>query len=146
MKIAVIGTSAGVGLETVKRALELLHEVFAVSRRNPPIPAHEKLTICRGNALDANFLKTVVKQSRWNYRHVGTREKYSKNNAFFGFYQNAFVDSFQTTYCGSRASSDRIWRRRKLFLRTVFRAFVFCNDFEKGLCRQSRDGKTNYCF
>ena len=62
MKITVIGASAGVGLEVVKRALFRGHQVTALSRSGLPLPAHQKLTSILGNALKKMIYKTPYKE------------------------------------------------------------------------------------
>lgn len=51
MNLTIIGASAGVGLETVKRALEKGHRVTALSRSGTDLPAHPLLTDRKGSAL-----------------------------------------------------------------------------------------------
>lgn len=60
MDIAIIGASAGIGLETVKRALDRGHGVRALSRSAIPLPAHPRLRAVRGNALDRSDLENAI--------------------------------------------------------------------------------------
>lgn len=60
MKITVIGASAGVGLETVKRALERGHIVTTLSRTIVPIPSSKNLIKYQGSATSkADLLKSI---------------------------------------------------------------------------------------
>ncbi|MEU6214525.1 NAD(P)H-binding protein [Streptomyces sp. NPDC047023] len=52
MNITVIGASAGVGLESVKRALEAGHSVTTLSRSTDSLPEHPSLRVVQGSALD----------------------------------------------------------------------------------------------
>lgn len=63
MKITIIGASAGVGLETVKRALERGHNVTALSRLIDSLPKNENLNAVKGDATNAEDLKKVVKDA-----------------------------------------------------------------------------------
>ena len=60
MKIVIIGASAGVGLECVKRALERGHEVVTLSRSTNNLPSDTKLNAVKGNATNAEDLKKVL--------------------------------------------------------------------------------------
>ena len=51
MNITIIGASAGVGLETVKRALERNHIVTTLSRSAIQLPENKNLISLKGNAL-----------------------------------------------------------------------------------------------
>ncbi|MEI7594162.1 MAG: NAD(P)H-binding protein [Bacteroidota bacterium] len=60
MKIAIIGASAGVGIETVKRALDRKHEVTTLSRSEIQLPSNPNLKSIIGSALNkADFQKTI---------------------------------------------------------------------------------------
>ncbi|MBS0150665.1 MAG: NAD(P)H-binding protein [Nitrospira sp.] len=60
MKMAVVGASAGIGLQCVRLALQKGHEVVTLSRRVVPIPDHAKLTRVQGSATDANAVRRAV--------------------------------------------------------------------------------------
>lgn len=60
MTIAVIGASAGVGLETVKRALDRGHHVIALSRSAPDLGENNRLKIVMGSATNLSDLAIVV--------------------------------------------------------------------------------------
>jgi len=60
MNIAVIGASTGVGLETVKLALQRNHTVITLSRSAIPLPPDPHLKTIKGNALRKEDLRLVV--------------------------------------------------------------------------------------
>jgi putative NADH-flavin reductase len=60
MKIAIIGASAGIGLETTRRALERGHEVTVLSRRVVPLPDHARLRRVQGSAINPNDVRAAV--------------------------------------------------------------------------------------
>lgn len=60
MKIAIIGASAGIGLQTTRLALEKEHEVITLSRRDVPLPDHAKLRRVQGSATNSNDLRAAV--------------------------------------------------------------------------------------
>lgn len=60
MKIAVLGASAGIGLQCVRLALQKGHEVVALSRRVVPLPDHAQLIRVQGSATDARAVRRAV--------------------------------------------------------------------------------------
>jgi putative NADH-flavin reductase len=60
MKFAVIGASAGIGLQVVRLALERGHEVTTLSRRIVPLPDHAKLRRVQGSATNPNDVRAAV--------------------------------------------------------------------------------------
>lgn len=60
MKLTIIGASAGVGLATAKRALELGHTVTTLARRKVEIKPNENLTTIQGDALHEDDLKSAI--------------------------------------------------------------------------------------
>jgi putative NADH-flavin reductase len=60
MKIAVLGASAGIGLQCVRLALQQRHEVVTLSRRVVPLPDHAQLTRVQGSATDARAVRRAV--------------------------------------------------------------------------------------
>lgn len=60
MNIAVIGSSAGIGLQVTSLALEKGHEVTTLSRRIVPLPDHAKLRRVQGSATDPHDISTAV--------------------------------------------------------------------------------------
>jgi NAD(P)-dependent dehydrogenase (short-subunit alcohol dehydrogenase family) len=68
----IIGASRGIGVETVKAALEAGHSVRALSRSVRRIPvAHPKLEKMAGDALEMATVKRALTGSRC--RHPGAR-------------------------------------------------------------------------
>ncbi len=63
MKIAIIGASAGIGLETTRLALEKGHEVTTLSRRVVSLPDHAKLRRVRGSATSLNDVRAAVERT-----------------------------------------------------------------------------------
>jgi putative NADH-flavin reductase len=60
MKIAIVGASAGVGLEVTRLALERGHEVTVLSRRIVPLPDHAMLRRVQGSAINPSDVKAAV--------------------------------------------------------------------------------------
>lgn len=60
MKIAVLGASAGIGLHSVRLALQQGHEVVTLSRRVVPLPDHAQLIQIQGSATDARAVRSAV--------------------------------------------------------------------------------------
>jgi putative NADH-flavin reductase len=60
MKIAVLGASAGIGLQVVRLALERGHEVTTLSRRVVPLPDHTRLQKVQGSATNPNDVRAAV--------------------------------------------------------------------------------------
>ncbi|HMN32238.1 MAG TPA: hypothetical protein PKA54_02580 [Chitinophagaceae bacterium] len=54
MNITIIGASAGVGLESVKRALDRNHNVTTLSRSKINLPANANLNAIKGSATNKN--------------------------------------------------------------------------------------------
>jgi len=62
MNITIIGASAGVGLETVKRALDRNHHVTTLSRSEINLPSSNNLTTLKGSATNkADLMKSIEK-------------------------------------------------------------------------------------
>ena len=60
MKFAVIGASAGVGLELVKQLLEHGHTVNTLSRSVGTIPEHERVHKITGSALNESDIAQAI--------------------------------------------------------------------------------------
>ncbi len=60
MKIAILGASAGVGLETVNQALARGHQVTTLSRRVESLPEHPALTKVQGSSLVADDVRQAI--------------------------------------------------------------------------------------
>lgn len=63
MNIAIIGASAGVGLQCVERALARGHQVLTLSRSTDSLPKHQNLTSVKGSATNLSDLKPVIAQA-----------------------------------------------------------------------------------
>lgn len=63
MKITIIGASAGVGLETVKRALDRSHNVTTLSRSEINLPSNINLMTLKGNATNKDDLKKSIEKA-----------------------------------------------------------------------------------
>jgi putative NADH-flavin reductase len=75
MKIAIIGAGAGIGLDTVKQALENGHSVTALSTNTDSIPDHQLLTKINGSATSVLDLKQAISGSDAVLITVGTKNK-----------------------------------------------------------------------
>ena len=73
MRIAVLGASAGIGLQCVQLALQKEHEVVTLSRRVVPIPDQAKLIRVQGSATNANTVRTVVEGAETVFVTLGTK-------------------------------------------------------------------------
>lgn len=60
MKVAVIGASAGIGLQCTRLALERGHEVTTLSRRTVPQPDHPRLRRLQGSAINPIDVRAAV--------------------------------------------------------------------------------------
>ena len=85
MKIAVIGASAGIGLETVKRALERQHEVTALSRSTMEISENPLLRSITGDALHKNDLARAMDGADAVIVTLGTRKNMKQTTLFSDF-------------------------------------------------------------
>ena len=85
MKIAVIGASAGIGIETVKRALERNHEVTALSRSIIQLPKHPLLNSITGDALNKNDLARAIQGADAVIVALGTRKNMKQTTLFSDF-------------------------------------------------------------
>lgn len=63
MNITIIGASAGVGLETVKRALERKHNVTTLSRSEINLSSNSNLTTLKGSATNKDNLKKSIEKA-----------------------------------------------------------------------------------
>ena len=63
MNITIIGASAGVGLETVKRALQRNHKVTTLSRSAISLPDNPNLFTLKGSATNKDDLKKSIKNA-----------------------------------------------------------------------------------
>lgn len=75
MNIAIIGAGAGIGLESVLRALKNGHIVTALSTNTDQIPNHPNLIKINGSATSPEDLKNAIKGSDAVLITVGTKNK-----------------------------------------------------------------------
>lgn len=73
MKIAVLGASAGIGLEVTRLALQQGHEVTALSRHVVPISDHAKLRRVQGSATNPNDVRAAVEGADAILVTIGTK-------------------------------------------------------------------------
>lgn len=85
MNITVIGASAGVGLLTVKRALELGHNVTTLSRREIAIERNPNLTSLLGSALNKCDLGSAIAGADALLVTLGTGSNTSATTLFSDF-------------------------------------------------------------
>ena len=85
MKIAVIGASAGIGLETVKRALVRNHEVVALARSVVQHPENPLLSSINGDALNKNNLTRAIEGADAVIVTLGTRKNMDQTTLFSDF-------------------------------------------------------------
>ncbi len=72
MNVTIIGASAGVGLETVKRALERNHKVTTLSRSEISLPSNTNLTSIKGSATNKTDLKKSIENANAVIVALGT--------------------------------------------------------------------------
>lgn len=77
MKIAVIGASAGIGLQVSRLALERGHEVTALSRRIVPLPDHAKLKRVQGSATNPHHVRTAVEGAEAIFVTLGVKSPFA---------------------------------------------------------------------
>ena len=63
MNITIIGASAGVGLETVKRALDRNHTVTTLSRSEIALPPNANLEMHQGSATNKENIKKLIENA-----------------------------------------------------------------------------------
>jgi putative NADH-flavin reductase len=77
MKIAVLGASAGIGLQVTRLALEKGHEVTTLSRRIVPIPNDPKLRRVQGSATNPNDVRAAVEGAEAILVTIGTKSPFA---------------------------------------------------------------------
>lgn len=85
MKISIIGASAGVGLATVKRALERGHYVTTLSRSDVTLPSNKNLKTRKGSAIKEEDLRDAIHGSDAVIVTLGTGKKIGKTTLFSDF-------------------------------------------------------------
>lgn len=126
MKITIIGASAGIGLETVKRALERNHEVHALSRSEINLPIKDRLKTNVGDALNKDDLKIAIHGSEAIIVTLGTGKSMKATTMFSDFAKllvdiqketNLTVPCLFVTGFGSGDSKNYVGWFVKLFLK-----------------------------
>lgn len=85
MNITVIGASAGVGLATVKRALDLGHKVTSLARGEVAVADSPNLNKIKGSALDADDLRRTIKGADAVLVTLGTGKNTSATTLYSDF-------------------------------------------------------------
>ena len=91
MNITIIGASAGVGLETVKRALQRNHKVTTLSRSEISLPSNSNLTLLKGSATNKNDLKKSIENADVVIVALGTG-KSMKATTLYSDFANILVE------------------------------------------------------
>lgn len=87
MNITIIGASAGVGLETVKRALNRNHCVTTLSRSSINLPHNKDLTCLKGSALNRDDLERSIEFADAVIITLGTGKSMKPTTIYSGFAQ-----------------------------------------------------------
>ena len=85
MNITIIGASAGVGLETVKRALDRNHNVTTLSRSEINLPSTPKLTMLKGSATNKADLKNAIEKAAAVIVALGTGKSMKPTTLYSDF-------------------------------------------------------------
>ena len=126
MKITIIGASAGIGLETVKRALERNHEVHTLSRSEIYLPIKNHLNTNIGDALNKDDLKNAIHGADAIIVTLGTGKSMKATTMFTDFATllvdiqketNLKVPCLFVTGFGSGESKNYVGWFVKLFLK-----------------------------
>ena len=126
MKITIIGASAGIGLETVKRALERNHEVHTLSRSEIYLPIKKHLNTNIGDALNKDDLKNAIHGADAIIVTLGTGKSMKATTMFTDFATllvdiqketNLKVPCLFVTGFGSGESKNYVGWFVKLFLK-----------------------------
>lgn len=96
MNITIIGASAGIGLETVKRALERKHKVTTLSRSEINLTSNANLTTLKGNATNKNDLKKSIENADAVIVALGTG-KSMKPTTLYSYFSKLLVEVQQET-------------------------------------------------
>ncbi len=87
MNISIIGASAGVGYETLKRALDRNHNVTTLSRSEINLPKCSNLKAITGDATDRNDLRRAIQNADAIIVTLGTRKSMEPTRLFSDFAQ-----------------------------------------------------------
>lgn len=85
MNITIIGASAGVGLESVKRALERNHNVTTLSRSEISLPNNANLTILKGSATNKKDLQKAIENAEAVIVALGTGKSMKATTLYSDF-------------------------------------------------------------
>ncbi len=85
MNITIIGASAGVGLETVKRALQRNHKVTTLSRSEINLPVNTKLLQIKGSATNKVGLKKSLENADAVIVTLGTGKSMKPTTLYSNF-------------------------------------------------------------
>ncbi len=91
MNITIIGASAGVGLETVKRALDRNHTVTTLSRSEINLPHNKNLISLKGSATNKSDLKQSLENAQAVIVALGTG-KSMKPTTLYSDFANLLVN------------------------------------------------------
>lgn len=72
MNITIIGASAGVGLESAKRALQRNHKLTTLSRSEIDLPSNVNLTVIKGSATNKSDLQKSIQNANAVIIALGT--------------------------------------------------------------------------
>lgn len=85
MNITIIGASAGVGLETVKRALERNHSATTLSRSGIGLPGNPNLTMLKGSATNKDDLRRSIEKADAAIVSLGTGKSMKPTTLYSDF-------------------------------------------------------------
>lgn len=124
MKLTIIGASAGIGLATVERALELGHQVTTLSRHRIKIKEDSNLTQLQGSALNEADLKKATESAEVVLVTLGTGTKTSATTLFSDFAQlltsiKINVPVIVVTGFGASESYPYLTLTQKLFFKFI---------------------------
>lgn len=85
MKITIIGASAGIGLETTKRALDRKHEVTTLSRSKISLSNNPNLIMLKGSATNKNDLLKSIENAEAVIVALGTGKSMKATTLYSDF-------------------------------------------------------------
>lgn len=129
MKIAVIGASAGVGLELVRLLLERGHQVTTLSRRIDTLPEHPAITRFQGSALNVDLVSRAIRDADVILVTLGTGSSTRATGLYPGA-ANALLQALQpatsqpTLIVLTGFGAGDSWRYNSWPMRLLFRLFL----------------------
>jgi len=96
MNITIIGASAGVGLEAVKRALQRNHTVTTLSRSEINLPSQVNLITLKGSATNREDLKKAIENANAVIVALGTGQS-TKATTLYSDFAKLLVEIQQET-------------------------------------------------